>query len=285
MISVASSARAALLPMAIGALLAHSAHSAQAADMPFFSEPAEDEAPVELGTGWYLRGDIAAAKAPALNIDGARVSPTFPNNWSIGLGGGYKYNNWFRTDVTVDYEQIYSRSGPEYLAMPCQIGAVGLPAGGPFTSSVPVYSSCSPFSESRATTMAILANAYLDLGNWAGFTPYIGAGVGIDVLFQKSQVRWYQGNLAPYAGVTWTDPYTLGTYMANWDRYLSRTYARFAYAFMGGFSYDLTDHWKADVGYRWLNLGTIEGADLFGNQIKRRLEIQQLRVGFRYMID
>lgn len=284
MIFQAFRARAALISAALGASLAF---PAQAADMPFFDPPPTplNDAPVELGTGWYLRGDIAAAKAPALNFDGAHMSPNFPNNWSGGLGAGYRYNSWLRTDVTVDYQQIYSRSGPAYVVLPCQIGAVGTPAGGPFTDSDPVYAGCSPYFQSRVTSTAVLANAYLDLGNWGGFTPYIGAGFGVDVLYHKSQVQWYQQNLAAYAGVTWTDPYTGGSYMANWDRSTSNSYLRFAYAFMGGVSYDITDHWSVDLGYRYLNLGTLTGADAWGNVQKRKLEVQQLRLGFRYMID
>lgn len=288
MVSLASNVRAAIFSAAIGVSLVQ---SAQAADMPFFTPSVAllNEGPVEFGTGWYLRGDIAAAKAPVLNIDGANLSPDFPNNWSAGLGAGYQYNSWFRTDVTVDYEQIFSRSSPEFAIFPCQIGAAPEldPTTGLIIGSTPILAEggCSPFFQSRATTMAVLANAYLDLGNWWGFTPYIGAGVGVDVLFQKAQVQWFQQNLVPYAGVTWIDPFSLATVVANLDRSSTNSFLRFAYAFMGGVSYDVTDHWKVDVGYRWLNLGKIEGADIFGNRVKRQLDIQQLRVGFRYVID
>lgn len=283
MIVSGSCARAGLLSAALGLLFAG---PARAADMPFFDPPsAPYDGQVELGTGWYLRGDIAAAKAPALNFDGATTSTSFPNNWSAGVGGGYRYNSWFRTDVTVDYEQLYSRSGPANVILPCQIGAVGTPVGGPFTSSIPVVAGCTPYFQSRATATTVLANAYLDLGNWGGFTPYIGAGVGVDALFQKSQVQWYEQNLVAYAGTTWTDPFTGGTYMANWDRSASHSYLRFAYALMGGVSYDVTDHWAIDLGYRYLNLGSLSGKDAFGNASTRKLEIQQVRLGFRYMID
>jgi opacity protein-like surface antigen len=278
-----SCARTGLLSAALGLVFAG---AAAAADMPFFSPPDNlDDGPVELGTGWYLRGDIAAVKTPALNFDGATTATSFPNNWSAGLGAGYRYNSWFRTEVTADYQPLYSRSGPNYVLIPCQIGAVGTPAGGPFTGSTPVNAGCSPYVQSRATAAVVLANAYVDLGNWFGFTPYIGAGVGVDVLFQKAQVNWYEQNLVPYSGTTWTDPYTGGTYMANWDRSASNTYLKFAYAFMGGVSYDITDHWTIDVGYRYLNLGRISGSDALGNPTTRKLDIQQVRLGFRYMID
>ncbi|MBI3275324.1 MAG: porin family protein, partial [Methylocystis sp.] len=229
---------------------------------------------------------IAAARAPVLNIDGAQLSPDFPNNWAAGLGFGYQYNNWFRTDVTADYEQLFSRSGPDTLILPCQIGAAPVTdLTGVIIGSTPIFAGCSPFFRSRATTAAFLANTYVDLGHWWGFTPYLGAGVGVDVLFQKAQVNWFQGNGVPLAGVTWTDPFSNATFMQNWDLSHSNTSLRFAFAFMGGVSYDVTDHFKLDVGYRWLNLGTITGADSFGNPVKRRLDIHQLRAGVRYVID
>lgn len=150
MVSSFSRARASLAAAAIGAFLAP---AALAADMPFFTpspEPVNDQ-PVEWGTGWYLRGDIGAAQVNIHNLNGANLSPSFPNNWTVGLGGGYQYNNWFRTDVTIDYQSLYDKNGPKYEIVPCQIGAVGTPpAPAPITGSTPVFAGCSPFFRSRA---------------------------------------------------------------------------------------------------------------------------------------
>lgn len=246
---------------------------AVAADMPFFAPPEQEYEPVELGTGWYLRGDIAAVRSPVLNIDGAVTANNFVNNWSAGVGFGYRYNSWLRTDLTADYQPLYSRSGAANVVTYCQVDSAGSSGG------------CSPYFQSRATSSVFLANAYIDLGTWSGLTPYVGAGLGVDVLYQKAQVQWFQGNLVPYAGTTWTDPATGTTYMGNLDRSYSNTYLKFAYAFMGGFAYDITDHWSVDIGYRYLNLGSISGKDVLGVAHTRKLDIQQVRVGFRYLID
>jgi opacity protein-like surface antigen len=284
MVSLTFKARATVLTALVGSFLSH---AAQAADMPFFSpapEPVNDGM-VEWGTGWYLRGDVGAAYIRPNDLNGIVLSPDFPNNWTAGLGFGYQYNSWFRTDVTVDYQSLYKKDGPGNTILPCQIGAVGTPAGGPFTGSIPVFSDCSPLVHNRTESMAVMANAYFDLGKWWGITPYVGAGVGVNVLYQKALVNWYMGNLNPYAGVTWTDPFTLGTYQANWDRNFEGTFLRFSYAFMGGLAYDVTDHIKIDLGYRWLNLGRITGVDSHNNNIAKDLISQQARIGFRYVID
>jgi opacity protein-like surface antigen len=133
--------------------------------------------------------------------------------------------------------------------------------------------------------MNVLANLYLDLGNWYGFTPYVGAGVGVNVLYQRAQSQWYQGNGAPYAGVTWTDPFSNITFMANWDSQRQGTFLRVAYAFMGGVAYDIDNHWKVDLGYRFLNLGKITGQDANRVLISKDLTAHQVRLGFRYVID
>ncbi len=148
MVSLTFKARATVLTALVGAFLSH---AAQAADMPFFSpapEPVNDGM-VEWGTGWYLRGDVGAAYIRPNDLNGIVLSPDFPNNWTAGLGFGYQYNSWFRTDVTVDYQSLYKKDGPGYTILPCQIGAVGTPAGGPFTGSIPVFSDCSPLVHNR----------------------------------------------------------------------------------------------------------------------------------------
>ena len=164
MVSLTFRARATVLTAIVGAFLSH---AAQAADMPFFSpapEPVNDGM-VEWGTGWYLRGDIGAASSSLTSFNGVVLTSDMPNNWTIGLGGGYQYNNWFRTDVTVDYEELFSQKGPNFHFAPCPSSPLTL---------------CSSVSNSKAETIAILSNAYVDLGHWGGFTPYIGAGVGIE---------------------------------------------------------------------------------------------------------
>ena len=43
-------------------------------------------------------------------------------------------------------------------------------------------------------------NAYLDLGNWWGFTPYVGAGVGMSYLQSTGAVAYYStANGQPWA--------------------------------------------------------------------------------------
>jgi opacity protein-like surface antigen len=264
---------------AISAILcATLAPAAFAADMPFplAPEPQAVDQPMEFGSGWYLRGDIGPSHVSNLDIDPQLLSRALANNWTIGGGGGYQYNRWFRTEVTVDYESLYQKNGYG-TGLLCPIHSKN--------GVTDVYSFCTPLLHSRLEAITILGSGYVDLGTWYGVTPYVGAGFGVNIVYNKDQVNYFQSNAASYAGISWTDSGNGQTYTANWDRYSSGTTLRFSYAFMGGVAYDVSEHLKLDLGYRWLNMGNYSGTNVYGVPFTKNIIAQQLRMGFRYMID
>lgn len=134
---------------------------ARAADMPaLFPTPSYQEAEpppqMEWGTGWYLRGDIAASN----EIDPGLLAaiPSSHRDWGYAAGGGagYKFTDYFRADVTGDYLGSQTRSATLQ-------GPLG------------------PLGSAKATIERwdALVNGYVDLGTWSGLTPYIGAGIGV----------------------------------------------------------------------------------------------------------
>jgi opacity protein-like surface antigen len=56
---------------------------------------------------------------------------------------------------------------------------------------------------------------------------------------------------------------------------------------MAGVAYDLTTHTKIDVGYRYLNMGKINGvASASGaSPTSAKSTAQEVRIGLRYVID
>ena len=44
----------------------------------------------------------------------------------------------------------------------------------------------------------LLANGYVDIGSWGGFTPYVGAGAGVTWVQTKQSVNWTMSNNLPY---------------------------------------------------------------------------------------
>jgi opacity protein-like surface antigen len=125
---------------------------AGAADMPeIIQQPAVGLQ--QLGSSWYLRGDIAY-RANGLSDaawNGVAISdPGVGSAFAMGGGVGLK-RGWMRFDVTADY------------AFPAPLRG-NVPGVAVFGGSI--------------DSVVVLANVYADLGTWHAFTPYVGAGLG-----------------------------------------------------------------------------------------------------------
>jgi opacity protein-like surface antigen len=243
----------------------------------------------EIGTGWYLRGDINYDKVKIGDIKagfpGTSLSKPHANSEiSYGGGLGYKLNEWFRFDVTADYSKRdanWSRTGKCY-GFTCPQRAA---------------------NKGEVTLIPILANAYVDLGNWSGLTPYVGAGIGFAVSSMQQMGGSWSTGTTTVAGASYSS-YDL-TFNSN-----SR--ASLAAAAMAGVSYDFGSGLQMDIGYRYLWVDEVKGGysrekrttttnpDLNGNGggttttdfrsgrnsavALRDIGLQQLRVGFRYYV-
>ena len=242
--------------------------STRAADMPaLFPQASYEEAEpaprYEFGTGWYLRGDLSASYDDELRYSPAYLgalatTPFTPaafaatgqdvltkrQDWgyAAGAGVGYKVNNWFRTDITGDYLSNQ------------RFNAGVQSADGGFTT----------VGKGTLRRWDGLVNGYIDLGNWTGFQPYIGAGVGFSALKSKGRAT------TTFAGVA-TD-YTINE---------SAQY-NLAFAAMAGVGYQIAPHMLLDVGYRYLDLGSYR---VPVTNEKKDFVDQQARVGIRYVID
>ncbi len=224
---------------AIAAGMALAAPAAQAADYPSFGYNAPQPPRVqEFVSGWYLRGDIGWRRDTKIGD----ITSNFPlpdmNDISdvatIGGGGGYK-QQWFRADVTLDYAGKADYDG--------NLG------GAHFTGKIESFTA--------------LANIYLDLGTWAGFTPYIGAGAGA-VVFRAYDFR-------PPLGIVSLD-------------YPTQT--EFAWAYMAGASYAIAPRWLVDFSYRRLNYGDMTFNPKLQNALSLKdLSANEFRIGVRYNLD
>jgi opacity protein-like surface antigen len=249
----------------------------EAADLGnmFTSSPQISEPTVQFGTGWYLRGDAAFAEdsVPNLSPDLSQfLSNAGQATVNLDLGFGYKFNSWLRADAVVDWWK--------------PIGASGTGAGATCTTqlsgSPPVVTAtdnCTPQYSSSIQRWDFLGNLYADIGTWYGITPYIGGGGGLSLTHTSSAVNWYMSNGLPY------QVSTDGFYF-NLDSSQSITRYQFAWAAMAGFAYAFSPNILLDVGYRYINLGTISSLpSTSGNTASKTMYDQEFRVGIRYMID
>jgi opacity protein-like surface antigen len=271
--------------VALVATLFHTGAVAADLRMPY-APPQNDDVPVEFGTGWYIRGDIAAAQDNA-NVFGraSLLGMKPPNGWSAGLGAGYKFTNFLRADLTVDYRSPVTTNGIAGTQT-CLVGTA--PVRDPTTQAIigsnPIFDQCTGIAHSRLNRTHVLANAYVDLGTWSRFTPYVGAGIGVNVTYNKSQLNWFMSNQEPY-NITFTDPFSKITFHQFMDTTRNGYTYNLAWALMGGVAIDITPHLKLDVGYRYLSLGRYTAADSSGNTITKQMHAQEIRTGFRYVID
>ncbi len=254
-------------------LLSISSVSAFAADIV---EPPVYEAPPEVvahsGGGWYLRGDIGYAKIHTGGVEYYQGSPSLTgsfeshdisSSWMIGGGIGYQATDWFRVDLTANHFLNTDFNGSSATGAACTNNGGG--------------EICDYVDTSDVNITTLLANAYVDLGNFSGFTPYVGAGIG------GAMVHW--GEL--------TNDETCVANCAAWVEADSvhggYSDLHFAYALHAGVSYDLSANLKLDAGY---TLTHIEGGRMFGFEsgsafsgqqgFNDDIKIHAFRAGLRY---
>jgi opacity protein-like surface antigen len=263
--------------IALAASMSVAATMANAADLRgrIDPEPLPDYEYVdEFAGGWYIRGDLGIANQTTRGLRNAEVEapgrvPLTHHHASlsaapiVGVGIGYQFNTWLRADITGEYRQSRLRGLSTY-------------PGKPFDPANPDQAFWDPgalYFTAKKHDIVGLANAYLDLGNWHGVTPFVGAGLGFaHILIDDFTVdnRPVQANFKAGRG--------------------SQT--NFAWALHAGTSVDITNNAKLELGYRYLNMGNARHgmplADAKGNTVDkpwvmRRIESHDFRVGMRWM--
>jgi opacity protein-like surface antigen len=217
----------------VGAAVAVFATAAQAADMPglppVYAPPVEEYVP---SGGWYLRGDIGMTNqqfngihqrlydVPGTTVE--HVGMGWDSATFAGLGLGYKFNDWFRADVTGEYRGSANFHGSDNTTFN---GGVGVDN---YTAS--------------KSEWVFLANAYFDLGTWWCITPYIGAGVGT----ANVKIANFRDDGFTYIGGALNNSTAYADDASKWN---------FAWALHAGLTYKVTQSMSIDLGYRYLNMG------------------------------
>jgi opacity protein-like surface antigen len=177
---------------------------------------------------WYLRGDIGFGleSSTLLFLQNPLNTTNFAFDHSsladtpfLRGGIGYDVNNWLRFDSTAEYRF-----------------KTAINAFGQFTSGGTTLNEA---YQGYLTSLVLLENAYIDLGTWAYLTPFVGAGVG----GAKNSVYDFTETGSGSGSISGTGP------AANkWD---------FAWAAYAGVAYNVTNNFKIDLTYRYLNFGSV----------------------------
>lgn len=263
------------------------AASAQAADLDeiIYAKELPVTQPVEIGSGWYLRGDLGYsfetrggatsyrifnAGPPVSYGTGLFDSSSLSSDWSGSAGVGYSFTDYLRADATFEYA-TGEFGGTTSAGVPCAGGPAGTGCASVDTQSFEQY--------------GIMANAYLDLGTYVGLTPYVGAGAGI------SRVTW--GRLVSDNRCVAAVGFPCGAAPADTTSSGEQDW-RFTYALMAGMSYDLSKNLKLDLGYRYSKVkggpqfkfdAATAGAGAVGAQaVDGGIEKHEVRAGLRYSL-
>ena len=146
------------------------------------------------------------------------------------------------------------------------------------TGSVPGY-----YEDSSVTagvqTYTQMFSLYKDFNVGMGsFTPYVGVGIGM-AYHQMDNVRVTQSN-ATYGDFSYT---------IEGDEDLN-----FAWSLMTGFSIDLRDNVKFDLGYRYMDMGSVgsntgvlavSGAPLADPYLNADMTSHEIKFGLRYQVN
>ena len=291
---------------------------------PPISYPGDNSPAAEVGSNWYIRGDIGAGldSAPSVTFatsvappPGDASTPLGPNfgasqlsrNFLADIGVGYRFNNYFRIDATYEYRN--GPGGESTTVVVCPYAANGV-----FNQANPTIeygylyntsNTCDGDLTLKQHNNMVLANAYLDGGTYWGITPYIGAGAGFNVLttsgsllfFETANGQIYAADLSPTGtfpqiwvnanGQPINPQPKIAFTQQNWNRTISSNKYSLAVALMAGFGYQLTPSATLDIGYRFLDAGvtTLGLSGPAGSTLKYSNLSQEVRVGIRYMAD
>jgi opacity protein-like surface antigen len=176
--------------------------------------------PQEFTENWYLRGYVGVGMNGKANLDygtvttGVLQSNSNGDTTFVGAAVGYEWNNWLRFDVSGEYR---GRSNVYAL--------VTYPPSG-----IDQY-------QGYLKSWVFLANAFVDLGTWNCFTPFVGAGIG-----------GAYNTLSDFSDVNPNGGFGFGRNPSEWHT---------AWALYAGVGYNISKTLKVDLTYRYLNYGSI----------------------------
>jgi opacity protein-like surface antigen len=210
-----------------------------AADLPPLAPPA----PViveEVGSGWYLRGDIGFSNQRIKSLDNPGDSaPGIISVTGVGMGFdaapiadigvGFQWNNWLRFDATAQFRAAAHFHGADNTVF--NNGGVQGFGSDNYTAS--------------KSEWLFLANAYVDLGTWWCVTPFVGAGVGM----AKVNITGFRDD-----GVASLFPPGSGVGPAT-AFFADQSSWNFAWAFHAGLAYRVTPGVTLELAYHYVNLG------------------------------
>lgn len=286
-----------------------------------FSDDANFAKPAELGSGWYIRGELG------YNLNGRHDVSTFgnpastvvlDNNYTDRLNysfyGGYQLSNNLRVDAGLGrlagtdysssqlmYEDALSANIGDPLAVqpgeanPCNGWGefIDIPTGTVFTGDDFITNCVSTDTVEYDITFG-MANVYVDFGKYYGFVPFIGAGVGIGRLSWRQETDAVDCTpedpsvrLEGCRAYGVTDQPPANTPYRQPGTITSGVNYRLGYTLAAGVGYAVNENVTLEALYRYMNFGgpSLSSSGTNGNMLAADgYSTHQVNVGLRYQI-
>lgn len=326
-----------------------------AADL-FETAPPPMDAPLqqqaELGTNWYIRGDVGYGvinqatiqpngslfptvrqggyfnpantfvpvagamfnSAPTGNPTGnsgfVSANSKSAQSASIGGGVGYRINDWLRVEGT--YAAFRGPGLSANASAQCVNGLTPVSNYNattntyvPFGNTVQSFT-CGGVLNASQFNQTGMATAYIDIGHWGIFNPFVGAGVGVNANYVSGSMNWYNpvtgaayngtpGGAPPYQLAVATGQKDVngqiiyaplvdstgksanGLYLSqNWNRKFSSWKFDFAGQLVAGVGFQISQSATMDLTYKIMSLNVGGGANNLS---------QSLSLGVRYNLN
>ena len=246
------------------------AGSLPAAAADLIAPPPVVPAPVVTG-GWYLRGDIGMTNQRVGSLynvlyDSATTQNLVTQDKSFDAGAlydigvGYQFNDWLRADAIVQYRGATSFHGLDTF----YDAANGINAFDNYTA--------------KKSEWLLMANAYVDLVDFHGIVPYVGAGLGAS----RNTISSFRDQGIDSFG---SPTLAYGATDSKWN---------FAWALHAGVAFKATENLTFDLGYSYVDLGDAQSGDLIAydgtNNINNPMKFNHLtshdvKLGVRYTFN
>ncbi|MER8862824.1 porin family protein [Mesorhizobium sp. M0751] len=217
---------------------------------PVYVDQAPDYVPVEVGSGWYLRGDVSYLVQKSFKDEHFTFTPaSFDEKEDpifASIGFGYHFNDYLRADLNVGY-------------LPGNKIDVGYNDGTTVASAT-----------LKNYAFSGILNGYVDLGTYVGITPYLGAGVGVVQSKRRLSASYFTDNANP------ADDFVLRD---------DKTQYSFAYTLNAGLAYQVSKNVSVDLGYQYFSAPDAEyvtAESLTSFPIRKGINNHQVKVGLRY---
>ncbi|MBA3448214.1 MAG: porin family protein [Pseudaminobacter sp.] len=179
--------------------------------------------------GWYIRGHIGMSNQDFDRLDSSLYDSAaildygwhdeggFSSAPLFSAGVGYRYNDYLRGDLTVEYRGKSDFEALDYVTI-----------AGPLTTT-------NDF-RAKKSELLFMANAYADVGTFYGVTPYVGAGLGASY----NTISHFRDINIINGGGGYADD------ESEWN---------LAWALHAGLGIEATERMTVDLGYSFVSLG------------------------------